>query len=215
MLRAEEIGPRTGWIDGYLSREHGFCPVDYDEAVGALARTPGRVWSDLCERMPGCVARGRVRESVAAIPLIEGTEENIPKQALWAAIVALGMLCHIYRYSDKYDGNDGVTSNRSKKARLNCPMGDDLGEELVGIPLSIALPYYQISRRMGRALPHLTFVDQSSYNLKIKDATSTYPYIARFDNIELRWPMFGEQTEVAFLKGVADTSGNSFLFEYL
>ncbi|KAI0437400.1 cytochrome b5-like Heme/Steroid binding domain-containing protein [Xylaria telfairii] len=208
MLRAEEIGPRTGWIDGYLSREHGFCPVDYDEAVGVLAKTPGRVWSDLCERMPGCVARGRVRESVAAIPLIEGTEENIPKQALWAAVVALGMLCHIYRYSDKYDGNDGVTSNHSKKARLNCPMGDDLGEELVGIPLSIALPYYQISRRMGRALPHLTFVDQSSYNLKIKDATSTYPYIARFDNIELRWPMFGEQTEVAFLKGVADTSAS-------
>ncbi|KAI1745101.1 cytochrome b5-like Heme/Steroid binding domain-containing protein [Xylaria scruposa] len=208
MLRAEEIGPKTGWIDGYLSREHGFCPLDYDEAAGALAKTPGRVWSDLCERMPGCVARGRVRESVAALPLVEGTEENIPNQALWGAIVALGMLCHIYRFHDKYDGNDGVTSNRSKKVRLNCPMGDDLGEELVGIPLSIALPYYQISRRMGRTLPHLTFVDQSSYNLKIKDPTSTYPYVARFDNIELRWPMFGEQAEIAFLKGVADTSAS-------
>ncbi|KAI0110397.1 cytochrome b5-like Heme/Steroid binding domain-containing protein [Nemania sp. FL0031] len=208
MVRAEEIGSRTGWIDGYLSREHGFCPPDYDESVGVLAKTPGRVWSDLCERMPGCVARGRVRESVAALPLVEGTEENIPNRALWAAVVALGLLCHIYRFHDKYDGNDGVTSNRSKRTRPNCPMGDDLGEELVGIPLSIALPYYQISRRMGRALPHLTFVDQSSYNLKIKDTTSIYPYVARFDNAELRWPMFGEQTEIAFLKGVADTSAS-------
>ncbi|TGJ83856.1 hypothetical protein E0Z10_g4911 [Xylaria hypoxylon] len=208
MLRAEEIGSRTGWVDGYLSRESGFCPPDYDEAVGVLAKTPGRVWSDLCERMPGCVARGRVRESVAALPLVEGTEENIPSQALWAAVVALGLLCHIYRFHDKYDGNDGVTSNRSKKTRPNCPMGDDLGEELVGIPLSIALPYYQISRRMGRTLPHLTFVDQSSYNLTIKDTTSIYPYVARFDNMELRWPMFGEQAEVAFLKGVADTSAS-------
>ncbi|KAI0871141.1 cytochrome b5-like Heme/Steroid binding domain-containing protein [Hypoxylon argillaceum] len=158
--------------------------------------------------MPGCVARGRVRESVAALLLVEGTEENIPNQALWAATVALGLLCHIYRFHDKYDGNDGVTSNHSKRTRPNCPMGDDLGEELVGIPLSIALPYYQISRRMGRALPHLTFVDQSSYNLKIKDTTSIYPYMARFDNTELRWPMFGEQAEIAFLKGVADTSAS-------
>ncbi len=90
MLRAEELGPQIGWIDGYLSAEHGFCPVDYDEAAGALSRSPGRIWSDLCERMPGCVARGRVQESVAALPLVEGTKEVIPDQALWAALVALG-----------------------------------------------------------------------------------------------------------------------------
>lgn len=90
MLRAEEIGSKTGWIDGYLSAEHGFCPVDYEEAAGALAKTPGRIWADLCERMPGCVARGRVQESIAAITLVEGTKEVIPDQALWAALVALG-----------------------------------------------------------------------------------------------------------------------------
>ncbi|EFQ28219.1 cytochrome b5-like Heme/Steroid binding domain-containing protein [Colletotrichum graminicola] len=209
MLRAEEIGPQSGWRDGYLSTEHGFCPPDYDVAAGALARSPGRVWSDLCERMPGCVSRGRVRESIAAAPVIEGTEDVIPDQALWAAIVALGMLCSIYRFEQKYDGHDGVNATANPtKLKLNCKMGDPLGEELVGIPLSIALPYFQVSRRMGRTLPHLTFVDQSSYNLKIKDATSGYPYVARFDNIELRWPMFGERAEVAFLKGVAETSAS-------
>lgn len=208
MIRAEEIGPRTGWRDGYLSTGHGFCPPDYDEAAGALARSPGRIWSHLCERMPGCVARGRVQESIAELPIIEGTEDVIPDQALWAALVALGLLCSICRFEQKYDGSDGVHVNSAfKQLKLSCPMGDDLGEELVGIPRSIALPYFQISRRMGRALPHLTFVDQSSYNLKIKDVESTYPYVARFDNTELRWPMFGEKAEVAFLKGVADTSG--------
>ncbi|KAM0324395.1 hypothetical protein ACHAQA_008177 [Verticillium albo-atrum] len=209
MLRAEEIGPLTGWRDGYLSTEHGFCPPNYEESPGSLARSPGRVWSDLCERMPGCVSRGRVRESVAALPLVECTEDIIPDQALWAALVALGMLCSIYRFEQNYDGNDGVNaSSNPKKFSPNCEMGDYLGEELVGIPLSIALPYFQVSRRMGRTLPHLTFVDQSSYNLKIKDVTSTFPYVARFDNIELRWPMFGERAEVAFLKGVADTSAS-------
>ncbi|KAI1759839.1 hypothetical protein GGR53DRAFT_117515 [Hypoxylon sp. FL1150] len=208
MLRAEEIGPKTGWLDGYLSAEHGFCPPDYEEAAGALAKTPGRIWSDLMDRMPGCVARGRALESIAALNLVEGTKEVIPDQALWAAIVALGMLCSIYRYECKNDGTEGITSARTKKKRPNVPMGDDLGEELVGIPLCIALPYYQVSRRMGRTLPHLTFPDQSSYNIKVKDPTSNYPYVARFDNIDLRWCAFGEKAEVAFLKGCADTSAS-------
>ncbi|KAK1996895.1 cytochrome b5-like Heme/Steroid binding domain-containing protein [Colletotrichum falcatum] len=211
MLRAEAIGPRTGWRDGYLSTEHGFCPPDYDAAAAALARSPGRVWSDLCERMPGCVSQGRVRRSIAAAPLVEGTEDVVPDQALWAAVVALGMLCSIYRFEQKYDGHDGVgaaASGPRKPPQPGCKTGDHLGEELAGIPLCIALPYFQISRRMGRTLPHLTFVDQSSYNLRVKDATSSYPYVARFDNIELRWPMFGERAEVAFLKGVAETSAS-------
>lgn len=108
----------------------------------------------------------------------------------------------------KYDGSEGVSSALPKKKAPNVPMGDELGEELVGIPMCLALPYYQISRRMGRALPHLTFPDQSSYNIKIRDPTSTYPYVARSENIDLRWPMFGEKAEIAFLKGCADTSGN-------
>ncbi|OLN87602.1 Sulfite reductase [NADPH] flavoprotein alpha-component [Colletotrichum chlorophyti] len=207
ILRAECVGPQSGWKDGYLSAEYGFCPPDSNEAAGALANCPGRVWSDLCERMPGCVSRGRVRESVAALPLVEGTQENVPDQALWAAIVALGMLCSIYRYEDKNDGYDGVSVNSvSKKPRVE--MSDDLGPELVGIPRSIGLPYWQISRRMGRAIPHLTFFDQASYNIKVRDPTSVYPYVGRFDNTALRWPMFGERTEIAFLKGCADTSAS-------
>ncbi|KAF6816566.1 sulfite reductase flavoprotein alpha-component [Colletotrichum sojae] len=207
ILRAEGIGRQTGWKDGYLSAEYGFCPPDSNEAAGALAGCPGRVWSDLCERMPGCVSRGRVRESVAALPLVEGTEENVPDQALWAAIVALGMLCSIYRYEDKNDGYDGVSiSSISTKPRVE--MSDDLGPELEGIPRTIGLPYWQVSRRMGRAIPHLTFFDQASYNIKVRDPTSVHPYVGRFDNTDLRWPMFGERTEIAFLKGCADTSAS-------
>ncbi|KAH8660905.1 sulfite reductase flavoprotein alpha-component [Tricladium varicosporioides] len=207
LLRAEEVGPRTGWRDGYLSTEYGFTPPDADAAAGALARSPGRVWSDLCERMPGCVARGRVRESVAALPVIEGTEDFIPDKALWAALVSLGMLCSIYRYEDKHNGTEGVNVT-SKESSTYVEMSDELGDEVKGIPKSIGLPYYQICKRMGRSIPHLTFFDQSSYNLKIRDPTSVYPYVGRFDNTDLRWPMFGDQSEIAFLKGCADTSAS-------
>ncbi|KAL2752424.1 hypothetical protein ACRALDRAFT_1083188 [Sodiomyces alcalophilus JCM 7366] len=207
LLRAENIGPSIGWKDGYLSADYGFCPPDSNEAAGALAASPGRVWSDLCERMPGCVSRGRVRESIAALPLVEGTDDVIPDQALWAALVALGMLCSIYRYEDKNDGYDGV-STTSASTRPRVEMSDDLCLELVGIPRCIGLPYWQVSRRMGRAIPHLTFFDQASYNIRVRDPTSIYPYVGRFDNTDLRWPMFGERTEIAFLKGCADTSAS-------
>jgi len=208
IIRAQEIGPRTGWRDGYLSTEHGFCPPDYDESAGALARSAGRVWSDLCERMPGCVARGRVRESVAALPTVAGTEDVIPDRALWAAVVALGMMCSIYRYEENHHGEDGVRVAGQAHHRLHYDLAYDLGEELLGIPRTIALPYFQVSRRLGRTLPHLSFPDQASYNIRIRDPTSTYPYIARFDNTELRWSMFGERAEIAFLKGCADTSAS-------
>jgi hypothetical protein len=90
-------------------------------------------------------------------------------------------------------------------------MSDDVVEELKGIPRSIGLPYFQISKRMGRPIPHLTFVDQKCYNIKVIDPKSTFPYVPRFDNIDLRWPIFGDSSEIAFLKGCADTSGNRVL----
>ncbi|KAF2473623.1 uncharacterized protein BDR25DRAFT_124163 [Lindgomyces ingoldianus] len=205
LLRAEEIGPQTGWRDGYLSTEYGFCPPDTTEAVGALRNSPGRVWSDLCERMPGCVARGRVRESIAALHLVQGTADIIPDKALWAALVALGMLCSIWRYEENNNGTEGINVPPRSPKLDNVDMSDDLGDEVRGIARSIGLPYVQICIRMGRSIPHLTFFDQSSYNITIRDPLSTYPYVGRFDNMDLRWPMFGDSAERAFLKGVAET----------
>lgn len=211
LLRAEEIGPKTGWRDGFLSAEYGFVPPDMDEAVSALANSPGRVWSDLCERMPGCISRGRFREAAAALPVVEGTDDVIPDAALWAALVALGLLCSLYRYEEKHDGHEGVSVKSGAKNNIVGDWGDDVLEEVRGLPRSIGLPYVQISKRMGRPIPHLTFVDQSSYNVTVIDPKSKYPYVGRFDNTTLRWPMFGDQAERAFLKGVADTSGTCYV----
>ncbi|KAF2844682.1 hypothetical protein T440DRAFT_493968 [Plenodomus tracheiphilus IPT5] len=208
ILRAEEVGPTTGWRDGYLSTEYGFQTPDTSEAPGALRNSPGRVWMDLCERMPGCIARGRVRESVAALTIVEGTPEFIPDKALWAALVALGMLCSIYRYEERHDGNEGINITTKPLLLKGVPMCEDLGDEVKNIPLSIGLPYVQICIRMGRSIPHLTFFDQSSYNVDYIDPMSRYPYVGRFDNTRLRWAMFGDSAENAFLKGCADTSAS-------
>ncbi|KAF2026478.1 hypothetical protein EK21DRAFT_74173 [Setomelanomma holmii] len=208
ILRAEEVGPSTGWRDGYLSTEYGFQPPDTSDAPGALRNSPGRVWMDLCERMPGCVARGRVRESIAALPIVEGIADIISDKALWAALVALGMLCSIYRYEERHDGNEGINVAAKQLSLKGVPMSDNLGDEVQNIPRSIGLPYVQICARMGRSIPHLTFFDQSSYNVDYVDPQSRHPYVGRFDNTRLRWAMFGDSAENAFLKGCADTSAS-------
>jgi hypothetical protein len=43
LTRAEEIGPNTGWKDGYLSSTYGFLPPDPSDSPVALRASPGRV----------------------------------------------------------------------------------------------------------------------------------------------------------------------------
>jgi hypothetical protein len=94
LLRAEAVGPSTGWKDGHLSSKHGFLAPNISDSRIALAQSPGRVWMDLCARMPAVVARGKVRDQIRALPLISGLPDVIPDTALWAAIVTLGILAH-------------------------------------------------------------------------------------------------------------------------
>ena len=190
LVRAMEIGPQTGWKDGYLTSTHGFCPPDPSASPIALSLSEGRVWSDLCERMPGVVARGKVRESILALPLVFGTPDNIPDEALWAATVCLGILASIYRYEEANDGSEGISVAAPPGAFRNLSgEADDEEEETKGIPRNVAIPLRQICTRMGRVLPHLTQFDVSIYNYKLRDHTSVHPYLPRCENMDLRWPV--------------------------
>jgi len=75
-----------------LSSKFGFLPPDPSESRISLALSPGRIWIDLCERMPGVVSRGKVREETSALPLVLGVPEVIPDSALWAATAVLGLI---------------------------------------------------------------------------------------------------------------------------
>ncbi|KAF2261865.1 hypothetical protein CC78DRAFT_499454 [Lojkania enalia] len=208
LMRAEEIGPRTGWKDGYLSSAYGFLPPDPSDSPVALRASPGRIWSDLCERMPGVVARGNVRNSILALPLVHGTPDMIPDRALWAATVCLGILASVYRYEERNDGNEGVSVVAPPGAFRNISgEADDEEEETKGIPRNIAIPLRQVCTRMGRALPHLTQFDVSIYNYKLRDPTSVVPYLARTENMDLRWPVFNDRGEAMFLLCMAEVHG--------
>ncbi|PSN69753.1 hypothetical protein BS50DRAFT_618748 [Corynespora cassiicola Philippines] len=207
LMRAEDIGPQTGWKDGYLSSSYGFLPPDPSDSPVALRGSAGRIWSDLCERMPGVVARGNVRNSILSLPLVYGTPDVIPERALWAATVCLGILASVYRYEENNDGNEGVNVAAPASAFKNIHGDDDEEEETKGIPRNIAIPLRQVCTRMGRALPHLTQFDVSIYNYKLRDPTSVQPYVARTENMDLRWPVFNDRGEAMFLLCMAEVHG--------
>jgi hypothetical protein len=210
LLRAETLGPRTGFRDGYLTSKHGFCPPDPSASPIALAACPGRVWSDLCGRMPGLVGRGKIREAILDLPTVMGTEDVIPDPALWAATVCLGILASVWRYEERNDGYEGIATVGS--AAMVAPPDavmreDECEEELHGIPRNIAIPFRTLCTRMGRPLPHLTQFDVSIYNYKIRDHTSVHPYVARAENMDLRWPVFQDRAEAMFLLCMAEVHG--------
>ncbi|QRW21751.1 indoleamine 2,3-dioxygenase [Rhizoctonia solani] len=207
LQRAEALGPRTGWRDGYLSTRHGFCPSDPSAAPIALAASPGRVWSDLCARLPGLVSRGKCREAILALPLIPGAQEVIPDAALWAAVVCLGILASTWRYEERNDGHEGLINGIARSHFLNVSGNNDEEPETKDIPNIITIPLRQICTRLGRPLPYLSQSDVSIYNFKFRDHTSTTPYLERIENMDLRWPVFNDRGEAMFLLCMADSHG--------
>ncbi|KAG9121532.1 hypothetical protein FRC07_002460, partial [Ceratobasidium sp. 392] len=207
LQRADALGPRTGWRDGYLSTHHGFCPPDPSAAPIALAASRGRVWSDLCARLPGLVSRGKCREAILALPLVLGTSDVIPDAALWAAVVCLGILASTYRYEERNDGHEGLVRGAAKSAFFNAAGDEDEEPETKGVPRVVTIPLRQICTRLGRPLPYLSQSDVSIYNFKLRDHTSVTPYLERIENMDLRWPVFHDRGEAMFLLCMADSHG--------
>ncbi|KAF2475923.1 uncharacterized protein BDR25DRAFT_253564 [Lindgomyces ingoldianus] len=103
--------------------------------------------------MPGVVARGNMRESILALPLVYGTPDVIPDRALWAATVCLGILASVYRYEEVNDGNEGVSVIAPPGAFRNISgEADDEEEETKGIPRNIAIPLRQVFNDRGEAM---------------------------------------------------------------
>jgi hypothetical protein len=53
----------------------------------------------------------------------------------------------------------------------------------------------------------MTPYDQSLNNYKIQDHTDIHPYLERMENMELRWPAFGDLSESVFLLCMIEVHG--------
>ncbi|MFT7586766.1 MAG: sulfite reductase alpha subunit-like flavoprotein/pSer/pThr [Cellvibrionaceae bacterium] len=141
---------------GFLSEESGFLPTTHPP----LSLPPGyEAWDEIAKNLPDLWRAIRVRQAIQALPILSAAKEELPDEYLLRASVIISVLAHAYhRISD--DPPDQ-------------PMPD-----------GIQLPWEQITRRLDRLAPHLSYIDLIIYNWRLVDPNlADDPF--RLSNLEL------------------------------
>lgn len=141
---------------GPLSESHGFLPL----SPPVLSLPPAfKVWDDMAENLPNLWRAIRVRQELHAMPVLSADKENLPDEYLLRASVIISILAHAY--------------HRISAEPPDRPMPD-----------SIQLPWEEITQRLQRPAPHLSYIDLILYNWRLVN-----PALAddrfRLSNLEL------------------------------
>lgn len=144
-------------LSGFVSASNGFIPRRAPVLAFPESHAP---WDDIVRRMPDLWRTVSLRRVLQEMPVLDGGPDALPDEYVWRASTALGMFAHSYAYVEKY------------------PAGD--------MPQSVALPWAQVSARLKRRCPHLSFQDLIVYNYRLKDPTLREPALGHVvENMEL------------------------------
>jgi sulfite reductase (NADPH) flavoprotein alpha-component len=113
----------------------------------------------------------RVRQALREMPVLNATAEALPDEFLLRASVIMSMLAHAYHRVEADPPTD--------------PMPD-----------GIQLPWEQITRRLNRTAPHLSYIDLIMYNWRLLDPERDDPM--RVDNLRLLVPTVDNKEERIF-----------------
>ncbi len=151
---------------GSLSYSHGFLPRR--EPLKALPASH-KAWDDVAAAIPALFRTYSVRDAVADLPLLSA--DDLPDESVLRASSLFSILAHLYWYCEPQPPEDGI-------------------------PPQIQIPWEQITRRLDRPAPHLSFIDLNSHNWHFIDPTLAYPFAA--ENLKLAIPMAGNEDERRF-----------------
>jgi hypothetical protein len=151
--------------DGFLSTEYGFLPIE--PPLLALP-TSHSIWDAMVDRLPELYRKLTLRQIFEQMPLLEATPDALPDRYLLRASTILGIFAHAYQY-----------------AQTDPP---------ASLPASILTPWKEVSRRLGKPLPYVSYVDLFFYNWKLLDPNGP----RRLDNMELLVPAWNNQAERIF-----------------
>ena len=140
---------------GFLSETYGFLPI----SPPPLKLPPGyEAWDETAKRMPELWRAIRVRQTLLDLPVLSASEEDLPDEYLLRASVIISIFAHSYHR---------ISADPPEK-----PM-----------PEGVQLPWEQITRRLYRLAPHLSYIDLILYNWKLDDPNLEDPF--QIDNLEL------------------------------
>jgi sulfite reductase alpha subunit-like flavoprotein len=165
---AVETNARLGHENlGFLSESHGFIP-----RALPLLRLPlsHQLWDDMAARLPELFRNVTLRPSLDQMTVLSVDEQDLPDRDLLRASVILSIFAHAYHY---------VEPDPPQR-----------------MPESIPRPWDQISRRLHRPAPHLSFIDMNLYNWKLIDPHCADPM--RIENLQLLIPILGNEDERRF-----------------
>jgi sulfite reductase (NADPH) flavoprotein alpha-component len=165
---AVETNARLGHENlGFLSESHGFMPC-----AQPLLHLPAshRVWDDMAARLPQLFRDLTLRPSLDQMPFLSADQRDLPDRYLLRASAIFSIFAQAYHY---------VEPNPPER-----------------MPDSLLRPWDQISRRLHRPAPHLSFIDMNLYNWKLIDPQCADPM--RIENLELLIPILGNEDERRF-----------------
>jgi len=168
LVTAEETNDRLGHENlGFLSESHGFMP----RRPPLLSLPPSRrVWDDMATRLPDMFRSLTLRESLDRMPVLGAGPDDLDERDLLRASAIFSIFAHAYYYVDP--------------------------DPPPVMPDSVLRPWGQITERLQRPAPHLSFVDLNLYNWRLIDPSRADS--VRVDNLELLIPILGNEDERRF-----------------
>ncbi|WP_432840097.1 FHA domain-containing protein [Dactylosporangium sp. CA-092794] len=163
---AEAHNRRVGHeLDGFLSLAHGFLPAE--PPLLAFPESH-RAWDDITDRLPELFRRLSLRRAFDAMPVLDARPEALPDRYLLRASTLLGVFSHAYQYM-----------------AIDPP---------AALPESLLRPWTTVSRRLGKKLPAVSYIDLFFYNWRLRDPAGP----RALDNLDLLVPTWNNAAERVF-----------------
>ncbi len=168
LAEAEATNDRLGHENlGFLSESHGFLPRERPLLELGSSHS---AWDDVASRLPELVRDLTLRPALGAMPVLGAGEDALPDGDLLRASVILSIFAHAHYYVQT--------------------------EPPDSLPASVTAPWEEISRRLERPRPHLSFIDMNLYNWRSVDDDPAAEL--RVENLSLLIPVVGNEDERRF-----------------
>jgi sulfite reductase alpha subunit-like flavoprotein len=163
---AEAHNRRVGHeLDGFLSVAQGFLPLE--TPLQAFPESH-RAWDDMVDRLPDLFRRLMLRRAFDQMPVLDARPEALPDRYLLRASTLLGVFAHAYQYM-----------------AIDPPRA---------LPESLLRPWTTVSRRLGKQMPAVSYIDLFLYNWRLRDPAGP----RRLDNMDLLVPTWNNAAERVF-----------------
>ncbi|MER7007540.1 FHA domain-containing protein [Dactylosporangium sp. NPDC000555] len=163
---AEAHNRRAGHeLDGFLSLAHGFLPAE--PPLLAFPESH-RAWDEMTDRLPDLFRRLSLRRAFDAMPVLDARPEALPDRYLLRASTLLGVFAHAYQYM-----------------AIDPP---------AALPESLLRPWTTVSRRLGKEMPAVSYIDLFFYNWRLRDPAGP----RALANMDLLVPTWNNAAERVF-----------------